>query len=108
MSLLDDCSIFNSFEDINDINIDINKNLEEIDNLIDDIELNNTIIVYNNFLNLNAYFFLMLVMLNDEKEKKQLVIYNKYGFDSGYNLYKLYLIIIDLNVRFLINFFSSL
>ena len=108
MSLLDDCSIFNSFEDINDINIDINKNLEEIDSLIDDIELNNTIIVYNNFLNLNAYFFFMLVMLNNEKENKQLVIYNKYGFDSGYNLYKLYLIIIDLNVRFLINFFSNL
>ena len=108
MSLLDDCSIFNSFEDINDISIDINNDLKEIDNLIDDIELNNTILVYNNFLNLNAYFFFMLVMLNNEKENKQLVIYNKYGFDSGYNLYKLYLIIIDLNVRFLINFFSNL
>ena len=78
MSLLDDCSIFNSFEDINDISIDINNDLKEIDNLIDDIELNNTILVYNNFLNLNAYFFFMLVMLNNEKENKQLVIYNKY------------------------------
>ena len=72
MSLLDDCSIFNSFEDINDISIYINNDLKEIDNLIDDIELNNTILVYNNFLNLNAYFFFMLVMLNNEKENKQL------------------------------------
>ena len=107
MSLLDDYNNFN-FELLDDYSESINKDLEEIDNIIDDIELNNTIVVYKNFVNLNAYFLFMLVLLNDDRYKKQLVIYNNYGFDTGYNLYKLYLIIIDLNVRFIINFCTNL
>ena len=105
MSLLDDCSTYN-FEDMNNISSNIDKDLEEIDNLINELDFNNSILIYKNIMHVNAFFLLVFVVLNDQSNK-QLVPYNHYGFDSGYNLYKLYMIIIDINVRFIINYYVN-
>ena len=102
MSLLDDCSTYN-FDDMNIINSNIDKNLKEIDNLINEIDYNNSILIYKNITHMNAFFLLVVFMIINDQSNKQLVQYNNYGFDSGYNLYKLYMIIIDINVRFIIN-----
>ena len=102
MSLLDDCSTYN-FEDMNIINSNIDKNLKEIDNLINEIDYSNSILIYKNITHMNAFFLLVVFMIINDQSNKQLVQYNNYGFDCGYNLYKLYMIIIDINVRFIIN-----
>jgi hypothetical protein len=78
MSLLDEYNFDCSY---NKSSLDINKDFDDIDNLIIDISRYN----YND---------------------KQLVIYNKYGFDNGFNLYILYAYILDFYVRFFI-FFTS-
>jgi hypothetical protein len=105
MSLLDDCSTYN-FEDMNNISSNIDKDLEEIDNLINELDINNSILIYKNITHMNAFFLLVFIVLNDQSNK-QLVPYNHYGFDCGYNLYKLYMIIIDINVRFIINYYVN-
>ena len=106
MSLLDDCSTYN-FEDMNIINSNIDKNLKEIDNLINEIDYSNSILIYKNITHMNAFFLLVVFMIINDQSNKQLVQYNHYGFDCGYNLYKLYMIIIDINVRFIINFYVN-
>lgn len=102
MSLLDECS-FNNFEDINDISFNIDKDLEDIDNLINELDFNNALLVYNNIIHINYFFLLMFYALNNEDQSKKIVKYNRYGFDSGYNLFKLYLTIIDINVKYILN-----
>ena len=106
MSLLDDCSTYN-FEDMNIINSSIDKNLKEIDNLINEIDYSNSIPIYKNITHMNAFFLLVVFMIINDQSNKQLVKYNNYGFDCGYNLYKLYMIIIDINFRFIIDYYVN-
>ena len=102
MSLLDDFCV----DDYDLINYSerIDEDLDAIDIMINDIEKTDQIFFYNKLIsNYNIIFFLIYFFLRDNMNK-QLVIYNKYGFDCGYNMYYLYLIIIELNVKFIVNF----
>ena len=102
MSLLDDFCV----DDYDLINYSerIDKDLDAIDIIINDIEKTNQIVFYNKLIsNYYLIFFFIFIFLSDNMNK-QVVIYNKYGFDCGYNMYYLYLIIIDLNVKFIIDF----
>ena len=103
MSLLDDFNVNNNLNQLDDYSYNIDKDLAEIDNILNDIEISN-ILVYNTIVNYNIYFFLLLSNININSNK--IVKYNRYGFDTGHNLYKLYLLILDYNLRFILAYYE--
>ena len=103
MSLLDEYM----FDNKSSLEKNINKDLDDIDNLIIDISRHNCeselFKINNNIFILNYFLFLTYILHIKNYNDKQLVVYNKYGFDNGYNLYSLYAYILDIYVRFIIN-----
>lgn len=120
MSLIDDYN-YNQFDiDFNvekNIEYNIEKDLEYIDFLINDID--NTYIVNpkkknENETNLYWFYFLFFIIfeqmknninINNINNNNKMVLYNKYGYDTGYNLYSLYVLIIEYNIKFILQYF---
>jgi hypothetical protein len=96
MSLLDELNVCNLL----DLDKRSNTDLDDIDKLI--LDIGRYECEYELFK--NNYLFILNYIYTNHCNDKQLVVYNKYGFNNGSNLYTLYCYILDFYLRFIINY----